>query len=788
MVLPEPDLVGCLFRIRTIPSSPSVENSSSGKIHRVSVITEELWNLREQRLSMGSMDLGALEKGDLNDSQGVVLVVVDVSQNTFNSAVVWALRNVARKGDVLRIVGVLTHILNPLGYKCHVDEKSWIGTNKKVLENEIAINRVKLQNIPELSTWCEKAEVQLAIDVRAGIHPKNIVVEEARITGAYHVVVDQTFKKERKFFIDNLTCFVSRVRSSGGVESIRSFALSKPKPQPNSSGSTPFNTLSTAFVSAHPSLSKLSFSSSSMHGSSMSSTSFNHISKESNGRLSKQVSMASTGTSTSSSSHHSDTQSCDDLFSIDFGALGDRDASLLHYLDTETRESNDSNESPITISGSLKDSAPLPLPLPWLGARKWLLNDDILKRSSSLPANSHPSNLSGLILRTGSDKSITLSRATSTISGGSPISRTSSGRVGSAQAGMRHATTTKTVWVWTKSKDVMTASVEGGWSTFVFTPETKGLANEWTSLAKIDPVYLENDQFFNSEKKKVAVLGQVSSGEQLESLPSLIGKSEIVVMNALDWQIIPAENMVAAFQDSRTALYATASTATDAQVYLEALEKGTDGVVLQTDDISEVFALKAYLKEKKDSSTGVALVEATVTQIESVGMGDRVCVDLCNLLNAGEGLLVGSFARALFLVHSECLESNYVASRPFRVNAGPVHAYVGMAGGRTAYLSELHTGSQVMVVDAMGHSRTALVGRVKIESRPLLLVVVEVDGQKQSVLLQNAETVCLVGPGGEKASKALPVTSLKVGDKILLSLQEEARHTGIQIQEFLVEK
>lgn len=30
---------------------------------------------------------------------------------------------------------------------------------------------------------------------------------------------------------------------------------------------------------------------------------------------------------------------------------------------------------------------------------------------------------------------------------------------------------------------------------------------------------------------------------------------------------------------------------------------------------------------------------------------------------------VGSFARGLFLVHSECLESNYIASRPFRVNA-----------------------------------------------------------------------------------------------------------------------
>lgn len=85
----------------------------------------------------------------------------------------------------------------------------------------------------------------------------------------------------------------------------------------------------------------------------------------------------------------------------------------------------------------------------------------------------------------------------------------------------------------------------------------------------------------------------------------------------------------------------------------------------------------------------------------------------------------------------------------YSVQQGPVHAYVGMAGGRTSYLSELHTGSQVMVVDANGHTRSVLVGRVKIESRPLLLVEVEVDGQRHSVLLQDAETVCLVAPGGE---------------------------------------
>ena len=47
-------------------------------------------------------------------------------------------------------------------------------------------------------------------------------------------------------------------------------------------------------------------------------------------------------------------------------------------------------------------------------------------------------------------------------------------------------------------------------------------------------------------------------------------------------------------------------------------------------------------------------------------------MDLCSLLAPGEGLLVGSFAGGLFLVHSECAESKYINSRPFRINAGPV--------------------------------------------------------------------------------------------------------------------
>ncbi|KAL2650061.1 hypothetical protein R1flu_018189 [Riccia fluitans] len=248
----------------------------------------------------------------------------------------------------------------------------------------------------------------------------------------------------------------------------------------------------------------------------------------------------------------------------------------------------------------------------------------------------------------------------------------------------------------------------------------------------------------------VALLGQVTSGLGQENVKALVGQSETVVMSALDWQIIKAENMVAAFQDTNTTLFATAANAHEARLYFEALEKGTDGVVLQTEDPAEVVSLKACLASRSDEENRISLQVGTVVRVEPTGLGDRVCVDLCNIMNPGEGLLVGSFARGLFLVHSECLTSGYVASRPFRVNAW--------------YRSS--------VVNAEGKTRPVTVGRGKSESRPLMLVEVEFELTTYSLFLQNAETVCLVSPSAS----------------VLISLQGGARHTGLEIDEFIVEK
>ncbi|XP_008811564.1 3-dehydroquinate synthase homolog isoform X2 [Phoenix dactylifera] len=353
----------------------------------------------------------------------------------------------------------------------------------------------------------------------------------------------------------------------------------------------------------------------------------------------------------------------------------------------------------------------------------------------------------------------------------------------------------KLVWVWTESRQVMTAAVERGWSTFIFgsEPRSKELANEWSSIALIHPLFIEGSELSDAHGRRVATFYDVSSPQELALLQSDDKQADNAVITFPgEWQVIPAENMVAAFQGCKRAVLAVSMASSEAQVFLEALEQGLDGVVLKVEEIGEILKLKDYFDRRNEVRNLLALTKATVTRVEVVGMGDRVCVDLCSLMQPGEGLLVGSFARGLFLVHSECLESNYIASRPFRVNAGPVHAYVAVPGGKTCYLSELQAGKEVIVVDQSGLQRTAIVGRVKIESRPLILVEAKENSghETYSIFLQNAETVGLVCPYEvDKTTKtAIPVTSLKVGDNVMLRIQGGARHTGIEIQEFILEK
>ena len=54
------------------------------------------------------------------------------------------------------------------------------------------------------------------------------------------------------------------------------------------------------------------------------------------------------------------------------------------------------------------------------------------------------------------------------------------------------------------------------------------------------------------------------------------------------------------------------------------------------------------------------------------------------------------------------------------LNCMQVHAYTVCPNNQTAYLAELQSGKEVLIVNASGQQKTAIVGRVKIETRPLV--------------------------------------------------------------------
>jgi 3-dehydroquinate synthase II len=329
----------------------------------------------------------------------------------------------------------------------------------------------------------------------------------------------------------------------------------------------------------------------------------------------------------------------------------------------------------------------------------------------------------------------------------------------------------KTIWVnadpW--NKGMVTRALECGADAVVV---PTGYTSKVKELGIIQTVAEDGDIKLGEN-----VLSLDINGKEDEQRAAALPKDKQLILRMKDWTIIPLENLIA----QRSGLLVEVKDSEMAKTAVQILEKGVDGVVLCTDDLNEV-------RKTVDVIRGILpkleIETAKVVEIKMLGMGDRVCIDTCSQMTQGQGMLIGNASDAFFLVQSESEENPYVAARPFRVNAGPVHAYVLGPDGKTKYLSELEAGDEVMIVDHNGNTEIANVGRCKIEKRPLILVVAEGGNKQISTILQNAETIRLVQPGG----KSISVVSLKEGTEILVRNEAGGRHFGMKIEETLQEK
>jgi len=369
----------------------------------------------------------------------------------------------------------------------------------------------------------------------------------------------------------------------------------------------------------------------------------------------------------------------------------------------------------------------------------------------------------------------------------------------------------RSVWVradwdepWEKRKRFVKAALEAGTTAVVVSPQEAESARELGAITivadkaspGVDVVMFSASTVAEVERaissagnlrqqgRKVAILVEIADKE-LERAAVKAGKAaDFVVAVGRDWKVIPLENLIAELHRADVKILAGVKNADETRTAVETLEIGADGVLLDPREEGPNEIRKVCEAFERLAVEKLELVPARVKAVRPVGMGDRACVDTSSLMSVGEGMLVGSQAGGMFLVHSETLPSEFVEPRPFRVNAGAVHAYIRLPGGKTKYMSELGAGDEVLIINAKGEARVGVVGRVKIERRPLLLVEAEREGQSFKTLLQNAETINLVAKDGRPVS----VMKLKPGDEVLVHVERVGRHFGIRVEETVVER
>ena len=295
-------------------------------------------------------------------------------------------------------------------------------------------------------------------------------------------------------------------------------------------------------------------------------------------------------------------------------------------------------------------------------------------------------------------------------------------------------------------------------------------------------IILEKDNVKTTKGKKIGKKFEILSNKDIENILSISKKGlDFVIVEVKDWKIIPLENIIAKLHKIHTKIYAIARTPVEVRKMFSILEVGVDGVIFSTSSIGEVKEVMLYL-----GSRNFDLKKGKIIQIKEVGDGERVCVDTASMLHRGEGMLIGNRSNFLFLVHNESVGSSFTSPRPFRVNAGAVHCYTLSPDGTTNYLSEVETGSEVLIINSKGKARRATVGRSKIERRPMLMIKASVNGEIGGIIAQDAETIRFVKPNGQLVS----VTHLKKGDTVMVySKAATGRHFGMEVDdEYILEK
>ncbi|KAL3611002.1 hypothetical protein D5086_002022 [Populus alba] len=155
-----------------------------------------------------------------------VLVIQDASEEVSSSAIKWALHGLSLKpGDMLTLLGVLHLINSPCktlltwklqGRKIEYENHGELKELSQLYETHKVFSQLNRAESKEDAT-----QLSLKIEVATGPSPKEVGLKIAQDLKATWIILDRTMKKDRKYFLQKLSCGISRMKRNNSIEQLR---------------------------------------------------------------------------------------------------------------------------------------------------------------------------------------------------------------------------------------------------------------------------------------------------------------------------------------------------------------------------------------------------------------------------------------------------------------------------------------------------------------------------------------------------------------------------------------
>jgi 3-dehydroquinate synthase II len=123
-----------------------------------------------------------------------------------------------------------------------------------------------------------------------------------------------------------------------------------------------------------------------------------------------------------------------------------------------------------------------------------------------------------------------------------------------------------------KRKELVVSGLESGVTVAIVRPGD----DDFASLGSVTLLYNDNGTISGGEMR----LFELKTPKDQDEAMSLAGKVKAVILGSSNWTVIPLENLIAKFRNSGTKVFACASDPGQAKLYLQTLEKGVDGIVI----------------------------------------------------------------------------------------------------------------------------------------------------------------------------------------------------------------